>query len=182
MKASLIIAAATLCLGGCATAVQRIPAQNSKLAAQGWEQAAAPVPIRGFGLNATRTLVCRKATCGGPAVYMAGSGPLSSGTVFGNALLTAMNSPEIDTGRIRAGLITASQRQSSGQVTNIEDIQKIGNDLRITANANARLSNGSLGTMLMHMTASGKTLNFEATLGANRAMAQDLFKLAALAH
>jgi hypothetical protein len=41
--------------------VKRVPATNPKLAAQGWQQAAAPFAFGSYGFTAKRSLVCRQA-------------------------------------------------------------------------------------------------------------------------
>jgi hypothetical protein len=156
-------------LAGCAgVEVKRVPATNPKLAAQGWQQAAAPFAFGSYGFTAKRSLVCRQANYGGLGVYRNGSSSLSSGTPLCHAILAGLNSPDMDTAKLREHARFKSLRQCAGQSFNIEDIRKIGRGSHITANGRQVLG-GKLGVALMHMTAAGSALSLEATFGKDRA-------------
>jgi hypothetical protein len=184
MNRSVFALLASLTLVGCATPihVHRVPARDAKLAEQGWEQSATPFSFGAFGLKAEQTLTCRRPSCGGEKAYISGSGTISPDTAFGHDLQVWMDSPAVDTGMMREGLNELSNRQNAGQALTIEDIQKVGHELHITMNGRQRLSGGHLGFVLVHLTAAGNTLRFEATLAADRETAQELFRLQPLAH
>jgi hypothetical protein len=180
MKVAALLALACVGLAGCATPVKRIAAANPKLAAVGWQQAAAPIPIRGIGISANRTLVCLSDTCGGPAVVMAGGGPLDTSTSFGHVMQTTLTTPSLDSSALRQGASLNSLRQRAGSEINIENIEKTGKELHVVANGMIPIK-GSMSTMLMHITVTLSSVSFEATAGADRAKAQSLFSMVPLA-
>jgi hypothetical protein len=180
MKLVVFLALACVGLAGCATPVKRIPAANAKLAAQGWEQAATPIYLHGLNVSTSRTLICMRDTCGAPAMVATGSGLLDTWSSFGHAIQTVLSTPSIDSSTLREGASLNAIRQKAGSDINIENIEKVGNEVHVTGN-DTTFVNGKMMILLFRVTATATTVRIDAAGGPDRAKAQSLFSLIPLA-
>lgn len=179
MRSAFFMIVACAVLAGCGTPIKYLPAANAGLAAKGWESAADPVPIEGFGLTLDRSLICKNPACGSNALYARGGGPLLAVTPFGAAITRMLNDPSRDSAWLRSELARSSGGYRAQQPV-IEDIQKVGGEIRIRAHGSVSFRDGSPGYVLMHVTATRSAVRIEATAGENRGAAEKLFGMASL--